>query len=185
MQTETLYHEIEQTFYSKPEKVEPLLKRAGVHDLSALLKRWLRELPQPLLANDLVHLFYQTNGELKVSVKSRLFNASLAFSAQLFQLKIRPERYRCCACFYPTKTATRCVNSSTFSNSSSTCRALTRCQFTTWPQSQRRHSSRPGSFIPPTRMTSPLKCEWRLNVSRKCCQLNFVLLKIVRRLPSH
>lgn len=33
-----------------------------MHDLSALLKRWLRELPQPLLANDLVHLFYQTNG---------------------------------------------------------------------------------------------------------------------------
>lgn len=63
-QTETLYNEIEQHFYSKPEKVEPLLKRAGVHDLSALLKRWLRELPQPLLADDLVHLFYQTHGEL-------------------------------------------------------------------------------------------------------------------------
>lgn len=64
LQTETLYHEIEQQFYSKPEKIEPLLKRAGVHDLSALLKRWLRELPQPLLANDLVHMFYQTNGKL-------------------------------------------------------------------------------------------------------------------------
>ncbi|XP_055549556.1 rho GTPase-activating protein conundrum [Wyeomyia smithii] len=59
--TETLYNEIEQSFYYKPEKVEPLFKKAGVHDLSALLKRWLRELPQPLLANDLVHLFYQTN----------------------------------------------------------------------------------------------------------------------------
>lgn len=62
-QTEALYQEIEALFYSKPEKVDPVLKRAGVHDLSALLKRWLRELPQPLLANDLVHLFYQTNGE--------------------------------------------------------------------------------------------------------------------------
>ncbi|XP_065073778.1 rho GTPase-activating protein conundrum [Ochlerotatus camptorhynchus] len=59
--TETLYNEIEHNFYYKPEKVEPLIKKAGVHDLSALLKRWLRELPQPLLANDLVHLFYQTN----------------------------------------------------------------------------------------------------------------------------
>ncbi|XP_058447133.1 rho GTPase-activating protein conundrum [Malaya genurostris] len=59
--TETLYNEIEHSFYYKPEKVEPLFKKAGVHDLSALLKRWLRELPQPLLANDLVHLFYQTN----------------------------------------------------------------------------------------------------------------------------
>lgn len=62
-QTENLYQEIEQHFYLKHEKVEPCLKRAGVHDLSALLKRWLRELPQPILANDLVHLFYQTHGE--------------------------------------------------------------------------------------------------------------------------
>lgn len=29
--------------------------------MSALLKRWLRELPQPLLANELIHLFYQTH----------------------------------------------------------------------------------------------------------------------------
>lgn len=59
--TEAFYNEIEHNFYYKPEKIEPLFKKAGVHDLSALLKRWLRELPQPLLANDLVHLFYQTN----------------------------------------------------------------------------------------------------------------------------
>nr|XP_040232715.2 rho GTPase-activating protein conundrum [Anopheles coluzzii]XP_049464235.1 rho GTPase-activating protein conundrum [Anopheles coluzzii] len=59
--TEALYNEIEHNFYCKPEKIDPLIKKAGVHDLSALLKRWLRELPQPLLANDLVHLFYQTN----------------------------------------------------------------------------------------------------------------------------
>uniref|UniRef100_A0A182P5X2 Rho-GAP domain-containing protein n=1 Tax=Anopheles epiroticus TaxID=199890 RepID=A0A182P5X2_9DIPT len=58
---EALYNEIEHKFYSKPEKVRQLIKQAGVHELSALLKRWLRELPQPLLANDLVHLFYQTN----------------------------------------------------------------------------------------------------------------------------
>lgn len=59
--TEAICNEIEHNFYYKPEKIEPLFKKAGVHDLSALLKRWLRELPQPLLANDLVHLFYQTN----------------------------------------------------------------------------------------------------------------------------
>ncbi|XP_049281645.1 rho GTPase-activating protein conundrum isoform X2 [Anopheles funestus] len=59
--TEALYNEIEHHFYCKPEKIEPLIKKAAVHDLSALLKRWLRELSQPLLANDLVHLFYQTN----------------------------------------------------------------------------------------------------------------------------
>lgn len=64
LQTEALYNEIEHNFYCKPEKIDPLIKKAGVHDLSALLKRWLRELPQPLLANDLVHLFYQTNGKI-------------------------------------------------------------------------------------------------------------------------
>lgn len=57
-----LYNELEQNFYAKHDKVSGILKRAGVHDLSALLKRWLRELPTPLLANDLVHLFYQTAG---------------------------------------------------------------------------------------------------------------------------
>lgn len=58
--TEVLYNELEQNFYARHDKVKGILQRAGVHDLSALLKRWLRELPTPLLANDLVHLFYQT-----------------------------------------------------------------------------------------------------------------------------
>lgn len=62
LQTEHIYQEVEQNFYIKTEKVESSLNRTGVHDLSALLKRWLRELPQPILANDLVHLFYQTHG---------------------------------------------------------------------------------------------------------------------------
>lgn len=65
--TEMLYNELEQNFYSKHEKVSGILKKAGVHDLSALLKRWLRELPTPLLANDLVHLFYQTAGAFNFS----------------------------------------------------------------------------------------------------------------------
>lgn len=61
---EAFYVELEQTFYAKHEKVADVLKRAGVHDLSALLKRWLRELPLPLLASDLIHLFFQAHGEL-------------------------------------------------------------------------------------------------------------------------
>lgn len=61
--TELLYTEIEQNFYAKHEKAKSVLARAGIHNLSALLKRWLRELPMPLLANDLIHLFYQTNGK--------------------------------------------------------------------------------------------------------------------------
>lgn len=69
--TEIIYNELEQNFYAKHDKTNGILKKAGPHDLSALLKRWLRELPTPLLANDLVHLFYQTAGEFK---KKNWFN---------------------------------------------------------------------------------------------------------------
>lgn len=58
-QTELLYNELESSFYAKPKKFTQLLSSASVHDLSALLKRWLRELPQPLLTNELIQLFYQ------------------------------------------------------------------------------------------------------------------------------
>ncbi|XP_017463268.1 PREDICTED: rho GTPase-activating protein 40-like, partial [Rhagoletis zephyria] len=57
--TEILYNELESSFYQKPKKFTQLLSSASVHDLSALLKRWLRELPQPLLTNELIQLFYQ------------------------------------------------------------------------------------------------------------------------------
>lgn len=59
--TELLYNELEAVFYQKPKKVTQLLSSASVHDLSALLKRWLRELPQPLLSHELIQLFYQTH----------------------------------------------------------------------------------------------------------------------------
>lgn len=75
--TELLCAELEQNFYAKHDKINVVLQRAGVHDLSAILKRWLRELPTPLLANDLVHLFYQTAGmhrdTLLILIKSHLF----------------------------------------------------------------------------------------------------------------
>lgn len=58
-QTELLYQELESSFYQKPKKFSQILNSASVHDLSALLKRWLRELPQPLLTNELIQLFYQ------------------------------------------------------------------------------------------------------------------------------
>lgn len=35
------------------------MKSSSVHDLCALFKRWLRELPQPLLTYELIQLFYQ------------------------------------------------------------------------------------------------------------------------------
>ncbi|EDW61209.2 rho GTPase-activating protein conundrum [Drosophila virilis] len=57
--TELIYNELESSFYQKPEKFAHLLGNASVHELSALLKRWLRELPQPLLTSELIQLFYQ------------------------------------------------------------------------------------------------------------------------------
>ncbi|XP_041675345.1 rho GTPase-activating protein conundrum-like isoform X2 [Drosophila eugracilis] len=57
--TEILYNEIESTFYKKPKNVALLLGTATVHELGALLKRWLRELPQPLFTNELIQLLYQ------------------------------------------------------------------------------------------------------------------------------
>lgn len=57
--TELIYNELESSFYQKPEKFTQLLGSASVHELSALLKRWLRELPQPLLTSELIQLFYQ------------------------------------------------------------------------------------------------------------------------------
>jgi len=59
LQTELIYNELESSFYQKPEKFAQLLGSASVHELSALLKRWLRELPQPLLTSELIQLFYQ------------------------------------------------------------------------------------------------------------------------------
>lgn len=61
--TEFLYVELEKNFYLRYDTVHELLEKAGVHDLSTLLKRWLRELPMPLLATELVHLFYQSHGK--------------------------------------------------------------------------------------------------------------------------
>ncbi|KAH8246553.1 hypothetical protein KR038_005123, partial [Drosophila bunnanda] len=57
--TELLYNEFESIFYQKPDKISHLFRTATIHELSALLKRWLRELPQPLLTNELIKLFYQ------------------------------------------------------------------------------------------------------------------------------
>ncbi|KPU79129.1 uncharacterized protein Dana_GF27081, isoform B [Drosophila ananassae] len=57
--TEALYNELESIFYLKFENMDTFFSNYTVHELSALLKRWLRELPQPLLTNELVQLFYQ------------------------------------------------------------------------------------------------------------------------------
>lgn len=81
---ELLYSELEQNFYAKPENVPGILAKAGVHDLSALLKRWLRELPLPLLANDLIHLFYQTSGKTKhIHITLRVSSYEIYFVTEI------------------------------------------------------------------------------------------------------
>ncbi|XP_075229593.1 rho GTPase-activating protein conundrum [Lycorma delicatula] len=58
---EVLCQDLEQDFYTRPEHADTLLQRAPVHDLAALLKRLLRDFPEPLLSLELVDLFYQAH----------------------------------------------------------------------------------------------------------------------------
>lgn len=60
---EALVTQIEADFYRQPETVDSLLTHVGPHELSALLKRLLRDLPQPLLSAELTDMFYQSHGE--------------------------------------------------------------------------------------------------------------------------
>ncbi|KAH8272035.1 hypothetical protein KR018_007392, partial [Drosophila ironensis] len=70
--TEALCNELELIFYQNPEKSSSLIAAATVHELSALLKRWLRELPQPLLTNELIQLFYQCHNLPSIDQRNAL-----------------------------------------------------------------------------------------------------------------
>ncbi|XP_046674499.1 rho GTPase-activating protein conundrum-like isoform X3 [Homalodisca vitripennis] len=52
---------LEKDLYTQPERVDAMLLRAPVHDLATLLKRLIRDLPESLLTNQLVDLFYQAH----------------------------------------------------------------------------------------------------------------------------
>lgn len=54
--------ELEAVFYSQPTQAEQMLQSCSVHDLAALLKRLLRDIPEPLFTNELIDLFYQSHG---------------------------------------------------------------------------------------------------------------------------
>ncbi|KAE8750073.1 hypothetical protein FOCC_FOCC003197 [Frankliniella occidentalis] len=73
LKVETLTTHLEESFYSRPDQVEKVLESASVHELAALLKKWLRDLPQPLLTPELVALFYRTH-ELPVQLRARALN---------------------------------------------------------------------------------------------------------------
>ncbi|XP_014615948.1 PREDICTED: rho GTPase-activating protein 18-like isoform X2 [Polistes canadensis] len=59
---ELICTELETDFYSKPKEIDKLFKRIPCHDLSAILKKLLRDLPQPLLTVELMDAFYQIHG---------------------------------------------------------------------------------------------------------------------------
>ena len=83
---ESICMQLETDFYYKPKEMDKLLKRMSCHDLSAVLKKLLRDLPQPLLTVELIDAFYQSHG-----VKSR---QELSYSLNLLVLLL-PIEHRC------------------------------------------------------------------------------------------
>jgi len=66
--------ELEVIFYSRPlGEVDKLLQQATCHEVSAILKRLLRDLPQPLLTIEYIDMFYQTHGKCFLACKWIIF----------------------------------------------------------------------------------------------------------------
>ncbi|XP_076381094.1 rho GTPase-activating protein conundrum isoform X3 [Megalopta genalis] len=59
---ESICVQLETDFYCKPREMDKLFKRTSCHDLAAVLKKLLRDLPQPLLTVELIDAFYQSHG---------------------------------------------------------------------------------------------------------------------------
>ncbi|KAK7603502.1 hypothetical protein V9T40_003501 [Parthenolecanium corni] len=59
--TENLCQAIEKDFYVEPQEIDQMLERCAIHDLTAIFKKLLRELPEPILTNELINLFYQSH----------------------------------------------------------------------------------------------------------------------------
>ncbi|XP_015438459.1 PREDICTED: rho GTPase-activating protein 18 [Dufourea novaeangliae] len=83
---ESICVQLETDFYCKPREMDKLFKRMPCHDLSAVLKKLLRDLPQPLLTVELIDAFYQSHG-----VKDR---QEMSHSLNLLVLLL-PIEHRC------------------------------------------------------------------------------------------
>ncbi|CAL7942826.1 unnamed protein product [Xylocopa violacea] len=83
---ESICVQLETDFYCKPKEMDKLFKRMSCHDLSAVLKKLLRELPQPLLTVELIDAFYRSHG-----VKNR---QELSYALNLLVLLL-PVEHRC------------------------------------------------------------------------------------------
>lgn len=56
---ENLCNEIETKFYTNPVHVQGLLKQATVHELTGVLKKLLRDLPDPIFTMELFDMFFK------------------------------------------------------------------------------------------------------------------------------
>ncbi|XP_049773389.1 rho GTPase-activating protein conundrum [Schistocerca cancellata] len=65
---------LEAEFYRQPEAAEARISGAGPHELAAVLKKLLRELPQPLLTAELTDMFYQVHALPTSELRQRALN---------------------------------------------------------------------------------------------------------------
>ncbi|XP_050314256.1 rho GTPase-activating protein conundrum [Anthonomus grandis grandis] len=71
---ETLCTEIEMKFYHNRRHVEELLKHATAHELTGVLKKLLRELPDPVFTMELFDMFYKAGSIADSQDKRRALN---------------------------------------------------------------------------------------------------------------
>ncbi|GLH10064.1 Uncharacterized protein GBIM_15053, partial [Gryllus bimaculatus] len=83
---ETLYQAFEADFYRQPDRIEQLLQTVSCHDLAGLLKRLLRDLPQPLLTVEYIDLFYQCHGKYVHPPDKNDLNAQVSLAATCCRL---------------------------------------------------------------------------------------------------
>lgn len=60
---DNLCQTIEKDFYVEPQQIDQMIERCTVHDLSAIFKKLLRDLPEPILTQELINLFYQAHSK--------------------------------------------------------------------------------------------------------------------------
>lgn len=60
-----LCDEIETKFFSNRKEVDNLISQATPHELTGVLKKLLRELPEPIFTTELFEMFYKTSGKFK------------------------------------------------------------------------------------------------------------------------
>ncbi|XP_049817232.1 rho GTPase-activating protein conundrum-like [Aethina tumida] len=71
---EFLCQEIEAKFFSNIQEVENLLSCASVHDLTGILKKLLRDLPDPIFTMELFDMFFKTSAITKMEDRIKALN---------------------------------------------------------------------------------------------------------------